>query len=101
MSNTKGLLPCPFCGSQPINAMHGGKGRIACTNADCFGPYTTAANVEDAIAQWNKRPRPDVLTLDELHALNVLADELDYGRTHDALCKLLLSVTTSQSRTDG
>ena len=47
------LLPCPFCGEQPkvLWSTH----EILCAGQDCFGPVTTAGNLETASIQWNKR----------------------------------------------
>lgn len=50
------LLPCPFCGWPPSIEMTRGNGRLVyCASDDCMGPRTTAANIEDAAQQWNKR----------------------------------------------
>ena len=45
------LLPCPFCGVKP--ATIGGK--IYCSNDSCFGPQTTAFDLDDSAIQWNTR----------------------------------------------
>ena len=48
------LLPCPFCGGKATRrglAMP----LVFCENHDCFGPATTAGNINDAIRQWNTR----------------------------------------------
>lgn len=52
------ILPCPFCGNAPkvnLTGFHGGGRTIRCEAADCMGPHTTAACVNDAVVQWNRR----------------------------------------------
>lgn len=53
----RALLPCPFCGSQPV--WDECETILACQNDECFGPRTTATD-DDAIEQWNKR-EPNLL----------------------------------------
>lgn len=55
------LLPCPFCGKLPaveMTGFHLGARTIRCETHDCMGPHTTAANMDDATAQWNHRALP-------------------------------------------
>lgn len=52
------LLPCPFCGEQPLIADAAwieGAAMIYCAADECMGPRTTAANIQDATVQWNTR----------------------------------------------
>lgn len=52
------ILPCPFCGQPPHvekTGFHLGGRTIRCETDDCMGPHTTAACVEDAVVQWNRR----------------------------------------------
>ena len=63
------ILPCPFCGKPPFVEMTGfhlGGRTIRCETEDCMGPHTTAACVEDAVVQWNRRAPPAIVnpTLD-------------------------------------
>lgn len=45
------LLPCPFCGAPACT--RGPK--VVCTNDECFGPQTTAGDLQSSSEQWNKR----------------------------------------------
>jgi Lar family restriction alleviation protein len=58
------LLPCPFCGKQPVLQPKGKVRRymIYCANDDCMGPHTTADNKQDALVQWNTRATPPAPT---------------------------------------
>jgi len=62
------LLPCPFCGNPPaveMTGFHLGGRTIRCETDDCMGPHTTAACMDDALIQWNRRaatPLVDNLT---------------------------------------
>lgn len=54
------LLPCPFCGCEPImEPWHGGgvrKKRVGCDNEDCFiQPAVTGTNIKVATTKWNTR----------------------------------------------
>lgn len=52
------ILPCPFCGQPPVverTGFHLGGRTIRCETEDCMGPHTTAAHIEDAVVQWNRR----------------------------------------------
>jgi len=55
---SEGLLPCPFCGKPPaveMTGFHLGGRTIRCETGDCMGPHTTAACMDDATIQWNRR----------------------------------------------
>lgn len=57
------ILVCPFCGKPPFvepTGFHLGGRTIRCETDECMGPHTTAANVHDAVKQWNTRATPPV-----------------------------------------
>ncbi|MGB6080289.1 MAG: hypothetical protein WBF99_12595 [Xanthobacteraceae bacterium] len=64
------LLPCPFCGGEPVTSVvpNGTNQRweIRCDNIDCFGPVTTAFSLEDNAEQWNTRATPPAPTPSDL-----------------------------------
>ena len=43
------LKPCPFCGSEAINA-------ICCESAECpVKPYVVGKSMQEAVKRWNTR----------------------------------------------
>ena len=55
------LLPCPFCGTQPIVEQTGFSGRaryIYCNLDDCLRPKAVGENEEAAVRSWNTRATP-------------------------------------------
>lgn len=54
-----GILPCPFCGLQPITIASGESGRglmIECVTNGCVGPSTSWYSHSMAVLCWNRRP---------------------------------------------
>ena len=74
------LLPCPFCGSQPVVEQTGFSGRaryIYCNRDDCLRPKAVGENEEAAIRSWNTRvdARLGVQNGDAKEALRLLGAE--------------------------
>lgn len=89
------ILPCPFCGKPPFvepTGFHGGGRTIRCEADDCMGPHTTAACVDDAVFQWNKR---DPSMLDTLRLSRDWMDKHDqllgFIQARPALLKELIA----------
>jgi len=54
------LLPCPFCGGEPIIRSSDwiGLDTVWCPNDDCSAAVETTGTPEEAIAKWNTRSTP-------------------------------------------
>jgi len=55
------LLPCPFCGGDPITEVSGTSNdgmMISCMNSKCVGPHCSYIPPSAAIAAWNTRTTP-------------------------------------------
>ena len=63
MADQPTILPCPFCGAQPVvepwHGAHPDTTMIGCQNdAACHAlPNVVGDTKEEAIARWNQRPR--------------------------------------------
>jgi len=55
------LLPCPFCGSNPV--VSGGLGEenmiIACHNEDCGMACAEYGTIDEMVERWNRRASKD------------------------------------------
>lgn len=58
---TTKLLPCPFCGSEPVVSRIS-KSRelffIGCQNEHCLQPETEWSDLESCVQTWNLRYKP-------------------------------------------
>lgn len=57
MIETPHLLPCPFCGEEPVSFPSGdGTGvMIQCMTPDCVQPHVSYYGEGVAVAIWNRR----------------------------------------------
>ena len=80
MTTAPALLPCPFCGEQPLT--HNGYTRlytIACQSPKCAVQVSCSVVGEpEAIAAWNARPGDAARETAITEAIQALIDASDY-----------------------
>jgi hypothetical protein len=58
---TTNLLPCPFCGSEPVlsnDRAFRALFSISCQNEHCLQPETQWSDLESCVQLWNLRYKP-------------------------------------------
>lgn len=70
------ILPCPFCGNDPItDKVQGGNYIVDCTSAKCTGlPMAIGKELDIAIDRWNTRPGTEAIS-QEAYTLAWLREE--------------------------
>lgn len=89
-----GLLPCPFCGHEPVRRQipNDGAWEIACQTVTCIRPKFGPAHIypkERAITAWNTRAQPD--------AVAKLVDAL---KTISAMCPATCDMSVAHQMAD-